>query len=196
MHSEKGNTNDSSYDRVDVVVWTILLPSCGTPCPSLVNFGSFIQHLINFPLMLGDFLLSRHAFDRHHFYFNLALPTSYAIFHLFFTIANDRYGHQPVYFFMDASSPYQPAWIIGVLVIHVAIFFLVWAISTFCLRRSLNQVFDGVKADKKPLMMDVENPAYRDSASNESVKADAAAVAQTTTAPQEESTTKKDAVDV
>ena len=87
------------------------------------------------------------------------MPTCYAIFHLFYTIANDQNGHQPVYFFMDASNSFQPAWIIGVLAIHVVMFFFVWAVSTFCLRRSLNQVFD-TSMDQRPLVMDTENPAF------------------------------------
>jgi hypothetical protein len=119
--------------------------------------------LANFFLISGDFALSRHAFDRHHFHFNLALPTFYAIFHLIYTLANDANGHQFTYFFMDASTPIQPLWIFGVLVIHVALFFVVWAISTYVLKRKLENVYDE-KDDKKALMIaDSENPSFVDS---------------------------------
>ena len=118
---------------------------------------------MNFFLMMGDFLLSNHAINRAHFFYALALPTSYAIFHLCFTLANDKYGHQPVYFFLDASNPIQPAWIFGVLVIHLVLFFAIWAFSSYVLRRSVVDL-NLVKDDKKSLMIaDSENPAFHDS---------------------------------
>lgn len=147
---------------VDVVTWAVLLPNClaiDRNCPVLISFPSFVQHLINFFMMAFDFALSRHAFDRHHWHFNLALPTFYAIFHLFYTIANDRFGHQPLYFFMDASTQFQPVWIIGVLIVHVVLFFVVYAFSTHIMGRRLENDFDYEKSDTKTLLT-TENPAY------------------------------------
>jgi hypothetical protein len=111
--------------------------------------------------MSTDFLLSRHAFDVKHWMYILAMPTFYAIFHLFYTIANDRYGHQPVYFFMDASSSAQPAWIFGVLVLHLLVFFAVWAFSTYVLKRKVDNVFDIPDSDKK-VLLDTENPGFNE----------------------------------
>ena len=114
--------------------------------------------------MLTDFLLSRHAIDRRHYFYILAMPTSYAIFHLFWTMSRDAtLGHIPVYFFMDASTPIQPAWVFGVLLIHIAFFYLVWAFSTFVLKRKLNADF-GDGSDTKALMgqVDAQNPGFQD----------------------------------
>lgn len=152
-------------NSVDVVFWAILFPSCAAfngPA-NCAGFSGFIQHLANFFFMSIDFALTRHAFDWRHFPLNLAMPTMYAIFHLFYTIANDAYGHQPVYFFLDASSPVQPAWIFGVLVLHVGVFFGVWAFSTYVMGRKLNQSFDE-KDDKKSLITaeSSTNPQFQD----------------------------------
>jgi hypothetical protein len=150
---------------VDIVVWAILLPSCGTPCPSLIQFSSFVEHLTNFFLMSGDFLLSRHAFDVRHWFFILALPTCYAIFHLFWTID----GQLPVYFFLDAASNFEPAWVVGVLLIHIAIFFFIWSISQCVLGRVPEDLDTEPSYPSKSLVpddvsapaADAENPKFQ-----------------------------------
>ena len=122
---------------VDFVTWALLLPSCGLPCPPLVNFSSLVQHLINFFFIAIDWVLcTKHAFDGRHWFFTLLLTAVYATFHLFLTIARDPVeGHLPIYFFLDGSNPFQPLWIIGVLIIHVVMFTLVWAFSKYILKR-------------------------------------------------------------
>jgi hypothetical protein len=117
----------------------VLFPFCGSPCPSLVNYSSFFQHLINFFAILGDFVLCRYAINPEHFHYVLAWPTLYATFHLFYTLATDSGGHRPVYFFLDASSPLQPAWIIGVMLITIGAFFAIWGVSRFCFQRRVEK---------------------------------------------------------
>jgi len=130
---------------VDIVVWAILFPPCPAPC-SLIAFPSFVEHLSNSFLMSIDFLLASHAFDVNHWFFILAMPSSYAIFSLFWAVADQP----PVYFFMDATDPFQPAWIIGVLLIHIFVFFLVWAVSRYVVRRKLPALDE--KSDTKSLV--------------------------------------------
>ena len=124
--------------------------------------------MANFFFMMGDFLLSNHAIDRRHIYYALALPTCYAIFEMCFTLANDKYGHQPVYFFLDASNPVQPAWIFGVLLIHLVLFCVIWLFSSYVLKRQLlygpNANKELKSIDTKSLIVaDAENPAFQDS---------------------------------
>jgi hypothetical protein len=130
LHVELPNTM-----LVDIVLWAILYPTCGKPCPNMENFTSYVEHIINFFLMSFDFWLSSNVFSRRNVQYLVLYAACYAIFSMSWTLARDSDGHRPIYFFLDASNPFQPLWVVGVMLIHLVFFYFIWAFSFYILKR-------------------------------------------------------------
>jgi len=115
---------------VDTVLWGILYPlakKANEDHPGsfdmyiILNFFSYNQHGINFVWLLIEFLLNDLPFFPVHVFCVLLWAACYAIFAWIFNSFTDWWAYP----FLETRVPESPLWYIGLLAIHVIIFF-VW----------------------------------------------------------------------
>lgn len=156
LHIELPNTL-----LVDLVFWAILYPSCGGPCVALVNFTSVVQHASNVLICWVDYGSTSNIFSRWNLPFLVAYAGLYAVFHTIWTLARDStVGHAPVYFFLSAANPAQPLWIVGVMLLHALLYFVVWAVSRYGLKRIDDDSLAARRTGFDPDGVDSGNPKF------------------------------------
>jgi len=111
---------------VDIVVWTLLLPSLGEEDRGklLLNFSSYNVHGTNAVFMLVELLLNRFEFVFSHVLFVVGWALLYACWAwIYFDISGVW-----IYFFVNTAQKTAPLWYLLLLVMHVLFFSLVYGL--------------------------------------------------------------------
>jgi hypothetical protein len=113
---------------LDLVVWTLLLPAAiaNEDTTGILNYFSFVTHLINAFLIIGDFCLTNVQFTRKHMYILVLWPLAYAVLHQGVMLnqkLNDA-NSCPIYPFLRMDTPIYSMWAIILLLVQIP-FFLV-----------------------------------------------------------------------
>eukprot|EP00042_Codosiga_hollandica_P046879 m.499489 g.499489 ORF g.499489 m.499489 type:complete len:294 (-) comp57323_c2_seq2:605-1486(-) len=113
---------------VDVVLWGILFPNTSGSDRSVdLTFDSFNVHGANFVFMMFELFMSRIQFTPPHFIFVVILPMLYGYYQWIYR----AFGGGWMYPFMDTTVNTAGLWYLGLMVAHIAFFFLVYTLTLF-----------------------------------------------------------------